>query len=157
MLADSCEATVRSRKPTKKQEITDTVQEIIDHKIQTGQLDESGLTFNDVKAIRPIFVDMLQAVFHPRINYPSQAKVTAIETPRVESLNGAAPVERESSATVEVIHPTQPRSLTMTQEIAAAFHEDEDETPLPEVPPLPRTSEQRAVKLNGDERAKGSE
>ncbi len=162
MLADSCEATVRSRKPTKKQEITDTVQEIIDLKIQTGQLDESGLTFNDVKAIRPIFVDMLQAVFHPRINYPAQGKSTAerqaaVETPRVEAVNGATASERGSSASSEVIHPTQPRLLTATQEVSAAFHEDEDETPLPEVPPLPRTSEHKAVKLNGEDTAKWSE
>lgn len=153
MLADSCEATVRSRKPTKKQEITDTVQEIIDLKIQTGQLDESGLTFNDVKAIRPIFVDMLQAVFHPRINYPPQSKSqTPIETPRVEVVNGASPPAERTSESLE---PTRPRPPINTQDLPA-FTEDIDEAPLPEVPPLPRTSEQKTVKFNGDDSEKES-
>ena len=77
MLADSSEAAVRSRKPTKKQDIADTIQQIFETKMRTGQLDESGLTLNDIKLIRKIFVDMLQAVFHPRISYPGQQQPAA--------------------------------------------------------------------------------
>jgi putative nucleotidyltransferase with HDIG domain len=164
MLADSCEAAVRSHKPTKKQEITDTIQEIIDHKIQTGQLDESGLTFNDVKAIQKVFIEMLQAVFHPRINYPSQLKpikeIQASEevtmTQRVEAVNGAVPtkvdIDRIAVVTLPAETDEQPASQYLSREIPMVdtLADETEDAPLPEVPPLPRTSEQKTVKLSGD-------
>lgn len=69
MLADSCEAAVRSVNPQSKTEISDLVGSIIESKRSEGQLDESGLTLNDLRTIREIFVDILQGMFHPRINY----------------------------------------------------------------------------------------
>ncbi|MGQ9910151.1 MAG: HDIG domain-containing metalloprotein [Candidatus Flexifilum sp.] len=71
MLADSCESTVRARKPANRQEIEEIVEQMIDTRMREGQLDESNLTLNDIETIREIFVDMLQAMFHPRINYPA--------------------------------------------------------------------------------------
>jgi len=73
MLADTCEATVRARKPTRKPEILEIVQQSIEGKIKAGQLDESGLTLNDLKTIKRVFVDMLQGIFHPRISYAAPA------------------------------------------------------------------------------------
>lgn len=73
MLADSCESTVRARKPANRQEIEDIVRQMFDTRMRDGQLDESNLTLNDIETIREIFVDMLQAMFHPRINYPALA------------------------------------------------------------------------------------
>ncbi len=71
MLADSCESTVRARKPANKAEIVEIVDSIIDNRMRDGQLDESNLTLKDISITRDIFVEMLQAVFHPRINYPT--------------------------------------------------------------------------------------
>lgn len=181
MLADSCEATVRSRKPTRKQEIADTVQQIFEDKMRSGQLDESGLTLNDIKVTRRIFVDMLQAVFHPRISYPStprkeqvtaeinRALVRPESTPKsVERINRtlsqgertdeyslAKPSEsvRDTdkipviAAPGEAPTPSQIRLQTKEIPIVKGLT-DEDETPLPEVPPLPRTGDYKAVKLN---------
>lgn len=69
MLADSAEATIRSTQPGTRQEIEDTVDKIIEGKRRSGQLDDSGLTLNDLNTIKRIFVDLLKAMFHPRINY----------------------------------------------------------------------------------------
>ncbi len=163
MLADSSEATVRSRKPTKKQEIDEIVHHIIDGKIQSGQLDESGLTLNDLNTIRRIFVDMLQAVFHPRINYPPQLKSktdSSTEIPRTASLPNVtqetlAPTllpDGERSAPVvvptEPALPEPPRPTVQTKEIPAIkiVLDTEDEAPLPDVPPLPRTGEYKTVR-----------
>ncbi|MBE0688505.1 MAG: HDIG domain-containing protein, partial [Anaerolineae bacterium] len=71
MLADTCESTVRARKPTTRQQIADIVDEMVDIRLRDGQMDDSDLTTRDIKTIRMIFIEMLQAVFHPRINYPS--------------------------------------------------------------------------------------
>lgn len=169
MLADSCEATVRSRKPTKKQEIADIVQQIIDGKLHSGQLDESGLTLNDLRVIRKTFVDMLQAVFHPRIDYPklpSAAPRPTAETPALSQQgtpllnNGTGTTVRtvtDSDRIPTVTVPIEPQVTTstvrntQTKEIPAIkiVLDAEDEAPLPDVPPLPRTGEYRAIK-NGE-------
>ncbi len=81
MLADSSESTVRARKPSSRGEIAEIVQEIIDVRMAEGQLDESDLTLKDVRAIHRVFVEVLQGVFHPRINYPASATIhVAAET-----------------------------------------------------------------------------
>ena len=104
MLADSSEAAVRSRKPTKKQDIADTIHQIIESKIQAGQLDKSGLTLNDIKIIKKVFVDMLQAVFHPRINYPAQLKTSSENTTdssRLTLRTGSTIVTETTRSTVD--------------------------------------------------------
>ncbi|MBI5671311.1 MAG: HDIG domain-containing protein [Chloroflexi bacterium] len=157
MIADSCEAAVRSRKPVKKQEIADTVQQIIDIKLRTGQLDESGLTLNDIATIRRIITDMLQAVFHPRISYPIPAREQDddrtrphAQTPRVE-MNRVVVDERRAEAptppTVNV-EPTRPKLQTREVPPVTVAVAEDDDSPLPEVPPLPRTTEQRQVHPN---------
>jgi putative nucleotidyltransferase with HDIG domain len=69
MLADSCESTVRARRPQNKQEIADAIEYIFDTRMQENQLDESGLTLRDLAVIKKVFVETLQGVFHPRIAY----------------------------------------------------------------------------------------
>ncbi|MCE7946332.1 MAG: HDIG domain-containing protein [Chloroflexi bacterium CFX4] len=71
MLADTSESVIRSKRTRDKQEIADVVQEIIRTRLTDGQLDESGLTVNDLKIIQEVFVSSLQGVFHPRIAYPT--------------------------------------------------------------------------------------
>jgi hypothetical protein len=166
MLADTCESTVRARRPTSKQEIADIVQEMFDARMRANQLDESGLTLNDIKAIRAIFIDMLQAVFHPRINYPvsdqpaqpsSVKGVTDTGVPvlrtdtslQPEVSRARSPEERktEVSTLVSPVEPETPRPKLKTGEIPVL--DDTDEAPLTEVPPLPRTGEHRKVEDNG--------
>jgi hypothetical protein len=168
MLADSSEAAVRSRKPTKKQDIADTVQQIFETKMRTGQLDESGLTLNDIKAIRKIFIDMLQAVFHPRISYPVpqsgiQKETTSVESPRparkpeptpntLEAVRAnpsgdqqpaeGAPSVSVAPPTVEIARP----QVETTELPSVKLTFDEGDAPLPDVPPLPRTGDHKAVK-----------
>jgi putative nucleotidyltransferase with HDIG domain len=157
MIADSCEAAVRSRKPTRKQDISDTVQQIIEIKIRTGQLDESGLTLNDITTIRKIMTDMLQAVFHPRISYPQPASERDEDRPRVEAptpraeMNRVPVVERRAeSPTPPTVNVEVPRVKLQTREVAPVSppQEEDENSPLPEVPPLPRTTEQRQIQLN---------
>jgi hypothetical protein len=153
---DHCEAAVRSRGPASKQEISEIVQQIIDDKISTGQLDESGIRLNDIKIIRRVFVEMLQAVFHPRINYP----VDATKLRRTETITASrTDMARISSSQTQTL-PELPRGDADTNAQAKVIErpavevdeDDDDDSPLPEVPMLPRTTgEHRAVKppLNG--------
>lgn len=154
MLADSCESTVRARRPSSKQEIQDIVQGIIDARTRDGQLDESGLTANDLKTIRSVFVDMLQAVFHPRINYPSglapkQARSTPTSPAPSKARTGEV-AKTDPKATVEtaaaVTKPKKPElkpvpsAATTPPNAPRVVLDDDDAAPLPDVPPLPRNN-----------------
>jgi len=75
MLADSCEARVRSAQPGSPEEIEQIIRETIDNKIAEGQLDECDLTLRDLEAIRAAFLDTLRGIFHPRVKYPEPVKV----------------------------------------------------------------------------------
>ncbi|RPJ01712.1 MAG: HD domain-containing protein [Chloroflexi bacterium] len=70
MLADGCESSVRSRRPQSRDDIRETVDYIFETRLQGGQLDDSGLTLNDLRLLRDAFLTALQGVFHPRIAYP---------------------------------------------------------------------------------------
>jgi cyclic-di-AMP phosphodiesterase PgpH len=91
MLADSVEATVRSKSQAGKiasardsssngngrgqngqQTLEELVNTIIDERIRSGQLDESNLTLQDVARIRQAFVNTLQGIYHPRVDYAPQ-------------------------------------------------------------------------------------
>ncbi len=87
MLADSVEATVRSkmqagavvsaregnnengRVRSDSQTLEELVTAIIDERVRSGQLDECPLTLNDLARIRQAFVNTLQGIYHPRVDY----------------------------------------------------------------------------------------
>jgi putative nucleotidyltransferase with HDIG domain len=75
MLADGCEARVRSAEPESAEEIDRIVGEMIKLRLESGQLDESDLTLRDMKEIHASFLNVLQGVFHPRVKYPEPVKV----------------------------------------------------------------------------------
>lgn len=70
MLADCVEAAVRSLGNVTLKDIEDTVGKIIEEKINDGQLDESSLTLKDIMNIKNSFINVLQGIFHNRIEYP---------------------------------------------------------------------------------------
>ncbi len=74
MLADTCEAAVRSI-ITKGKSIEDVslfVRELIKGKIDEGQLIDSGLTFGDVEKIQEAFMRVFRGMYHERIEYPKE-------------------------------------------------------------------------------------
>ena len=74
MLADGCEAAVRSARPSSAQEVAEIVNKIIDQRVSDGQLSECDLTMRDLDLVRETFVSVLKGVFHPRIKYPPAQK-----------------------------------------------------------------------------------
>jgi cyclic-di-AMP phosphodiesterase PgpH len=111
MLADSCESTVRARRPNSKQEVADIVAQIVSTRTQDGQLDDSGLTLHDLKVTQKIFVDTLQGVFHPRINYPSPA--VAGQAPAASAV-AAITASMTTPALPVTPQPTPPTRATAT-------------------------------------------
>jgi len=142
MLADSCEASVRAAKPQSKGEIVEMVGKIFDDKRQSGQLDRCGLTLNELQLIRVAFIDVLQSMFHPRINYAeavrktsslpiSQASKVEARPPRVELSDNSALRRPSPSLKTEAHAPSSPpRPMTPLTPVT------EEDAPLTEVPRL---------------------
>ena len=72
MLADVCEAACKSLEKPTAQRLEKFIQELINSKIESGQLDNSALTFGELTKIRDTFVRILAAYYHGRIKYQNQ-------------------------------------------------------------------------------------
>lgn len=72
MLADSVEAAVRSISDPTKGKIEEMVNNIIKARLNEGQLDNCDLTLKDLNKIRMAFLKALSAIYHQRIEYPSE-------------------------------------------------------------------------------------
>jgi len=70
MLADSCEAALRSLKDATAEEALNMINKILAARWKDGQLDESGLTRSQTSTIARVFVDVWQQSNHQRIVYP---------------------------------------------------------------------------------------
>jgi membrane-associated HD superfamily phosphohydrolase len=84
MLADSCEARVRSAGPASVEEIDRIISETMDARLEQEQLDESDLTLHDLKEIHAAFLSVLKGIFHPRIKYPEPVKVKGPDGREIE-------------------------------------------------------------------------
>jgi len=72
MLADAVEAATRAlAKPTPSR-IREVTKQIIDKRMLSGEMDESGLTLSDLADIREAFIPLLTGIHHARIVYPGQ-------------------------------------------------------------------------------------
>ncbi|WP_322510628.1 HDIG domain-containing metalloprotein [Chloroflexus sp.] len=86
MLADSVEATVRSkaqhgkliakrngepgeRAPNGAVTLDELVQSIIDARVREGELSDAPLTMRELGQIKTVFVNTLQSIYHPRVDY----------------------------------------------------------------------------------------
>ena len=79
MLADCCEAAVRSMKNPTHEMIADKVHEVINGLWlrEDGQLSESPLTAKDIKKIELSFLKTLSAQYHERVEYPPLEEKTS--------------------------------------------------------------------------------
>lgn len=86
-IADSCEAAVRAMDHPSNEKIQKFVHQLIESRILDGQLNESGVTLNELAIIEKSIVNGLCSTFHSRIKYPkmeSEAKSMKEEQERRE-------------------------------------------------------------------------
>ena len=74
MLADACEAAVRSISKPNVNRIEAMVRKLIRERLHDGQLDECNLTLKDLNIIGDVFTRVLSSMFHKRIEYPESVK-----------------------------------------------------------------------------------
>jgi putative nucleotidyltransferase with HDIG domain len=75
MLADGCEAAVRSMRPASAEEVVEIVNRVVAERVADGQLSECDLTLRDLEVARDALISGLKGVFHPRIQYPQAGRV----------------------------------------------------------------------------------
>ncbi|MGK7945347.1 MAG: HD family phosphohydrolase [Microcystaceae cyanobacterium] len=73
MLADGCEAALRSLQDTTPEEALALIKKIFKARWRDGQLEDSGLKFEELPIIADIFVRVWQQFHHKRIAYPKAA------------------------------------------------------------------------------------
>lgn len=70
MIADTCEAAIRSKKIDNVSDAEATMRVLIKDKIDNDQLNHSGLSFDDIEKIIEAFKQIYAGSFHERIKYP---------------------------------------------------------------------------------------
>ncbi len=71
MLADTCEAAVRSMSEPTREEVAEMVRRIVQGKMDDGQLKQSPLTLSEINTIEKSFLVTLTGLMHERIRYPA--------------------------------------------------------------------------------------
>lgn len=79
MLADGCEAYVRSQNPETDENLRILIKDMVDKRVALGQLNNTELTLRDIKMIIDSFATTLKGTYHARVEYPNQEKTAASE------------------------------------------------------------------------------
>ena len=70
MIADSCEAASRSLKEKSHESLRKLVEGIVRSKVEQNQFVRSALTFRDLEDCKQVVFNMLESIYHGRIEYP---------------------------------------------------------------------------------------
>ena len=104
MLADSCEATVRASSDRSGERIREIVEAIVRERIEEGQFEECDISLRDLRIVADSFVQTLNAVYHPRVEYPEptaremeERNVTALPERPLGEPDGAGGVPPSAS------------------------------------------------------------
>lgn len=91
MLADSVEAASRSLDEPTHSRLKSLIDLIFREHVDDGQLDNTDLTFRDLRRIKGTFLSILMGVYHVRVKYPGQEEEEA-PVVKLETQPGAAGV-----------------------------------------------------------------
>ena len=77
MIADGCEAVIRTLKDRSRENVLKTVNKIIDDRMDLGQFDECEITIKELDIIAETIVNNCTGIYHSRVKYP-KIKITDI-------------------------------------------------------------------------------
>ncbi len=144
MLADSVEAASRSLdKPTPKR-LEGLVDAIFRARIEDGQLDGCALTFADLSRIKETFLSILNGIYHLRVKYPDQDKITGEEKPTPQEKAAPDKAKPKEGEAKEPEAGEAERSGTLPPVVG------DDDVPEMEVPPRAQDVPVPADKADGD-------
>lgn len=101
MLVDSIEAASRTISPPDRTKFEEMIQRVIFTKLKSGQLDESGLTLDELKTLTTKMADTLVNMYHGRIKYPWQEKEGGGAPEASAQPQSATPAPPDATSSVE--------------------------------------------------------
>lgn len=116
MLVDSIEAASRTISPPEQEKFEEMIQRVVFTKLVSGQLDESGLTLEDLRILVTRMASTLVNMFHGRVRYPWQrdAAERAAATPRPPPVAGPASVRSAVATPLPAVAKTAPAGSETT-------------------------------------------
>ena len=90
MLADATEATVRASADRSPDRIREIIEAVIRERVEEGQFDECDISLRDLRIVADSFAAMLNAVYHPRVEYP-EPTARELASRRTASLDAPPP------------------------------------------------------------------
>lgn len=90
MLADATEATVRASADRSPDRIREIIEAVIRERVEEGQFDECDISLRDLRVVADSFATMLNAVYHPRVEYP-EPTARELASRRTASLDAPPP------------------------------------------------------------------
>ena len=132
-ICDAVEAASRTLKQPQERDLTNLVQRIVFGKLRLGQLDQSGLTSADLKALCNSLVDTLKNSFHVRIEYPWQKEERAAQAAEAAAQAAAAPAAEASGQQAAAPAPSADEAPgpTITQRLFVEERLDSADSPRP--------------------------
>ncbi len=94
MLADGCEAYVRSKNPETDAELRSMIKDMVDRRVEAGQLNNTELTLKDLKVIIDSYTATLKGSYHARVDYPDNDE-SEDSNPETESSDVTVVEKRE--------------------------------------------------------------
>ncbi len=122
LLCDTIEAAVRTMKNPTKESIDDFIVKLVRGKLEDGQLSDSPLTLRDIDKIGAAVTQVLNGVFHERIEYPDMEKDMA-QAKRFQE------EAKQAAAKAEAVAASEP---VQTVPSAGISSESIDQLPLEE-------------------------
>ncbi|MFA7297093.1 MAG: hypothetical protein WC211_07925, partial [Dehalococcoidia bacterium] len=89
MLADATEATVRASADRSPERIREIIEAVIRERVEEGQFDECDISLRDLRVVADSFAAALNAVYHPRVEYP-EPTARELASRRTVPLDGPA-------------------------------------------------------------------
>ncbi|QZE12954.1 HDIG domain-containing protein [Halosquirtibacter laminarini] len=80
MISDAVEAASRSLKDKSEESLKKLIDQIIDSKLEMGQLDNAPITLAELTSLKRCYLEQLVNVYHSRIAYPKDKKKTKKES-----------------------------------------------------------------------------
>ena len=132
MLADASEATVRASSDHSAERIRNLIDQVISERIEERQFNQCDVTLRDLAVVGDSFATTLNAVYHPRVEYPEPS-----ERERAERGLEAPPTARPPAA--------EPPAEPDAERQPNASTEGADEPPPPPSRPVAPAAREREL------------
>ena len=91
MLADASEATVRASSDHSAERIRDLIDQVISERIEEREFNQCDISLRDLAVVADSFASTLNAVYHPRVEYPEPTERERAERGREASATARPP------------------------------------------------------------------